>query len=552
MYRRCKSPVFLVALSLLAEGGCFGTDQWVASDAEIAVACSCAGKKCGDINACGQPCLVKTCGIGSRCMALDNGVECVCSKDTDCKGCCIGPVCLQSEMMTAKLCGNGSMGDTCRACKTSTDCTNYACANGACTADTISKLQQACTINATQGLCFKGDCCTGCYSEKEGKCIDLEKMSVDHCDPHVSDKKKKGHCTECWNTSCKKSLCNKKTGCDVSTSSKDNKKDWVPCATGNCFGGACLGRWKVISTGVKSNLNAVWASSQTDAYAVGDEGTVLHWDGSKINDISAKVKSLVTIKSSPAHLRSVWGTGKNEVFIAGDSGIVIKYNGVSSSGAWKSISSGVPIRNLKAIWGSGGQSIYVTGEMYSVNATATVMRYNGSTWIPEHEKYNIPAYPYRRIWGDSASNVFMLASSSPSLAHFNGTGWTKRTVSTLPTVVLNDIWGTGASSLYLVGNANTILTYNYKNDVKKKLDSKQSLTYDFNGIWGTKDGNLFIVGSKGLILHYDGHTTWSRQGEKSGLPSSISLTAVSGTSKGGAIFVVGEKGTFVYYDPSGT
>ena len=59
-------------------------------------------------------------------------------------------------------------------------------------------------------------------------------------------------------------------------------------------------------------LQAVWGSSESDVYAVGRQGTILHYDGSSWSDMST---------GRYEWLGSVWGSSSHDVFVAasGDS-----------------------------------------------------------------------------------------------------------------------------------------------------------------------------------------------------------------------------------------
>ncbi|HEX9399600.1 MAG TPA: hypothetical protein VF912_05775 [Anaeromyxobacter sp.] len=64
-------------------------------------------------------------------------------------------------------------------------------------------------------------------------------------------------------------------------------------------------------------LEAVWARSATDAWAVGTGGTALHWDGS--------AWSKVTSGTTVYELRGIWGTSATDLRAVGDFGMVLRY-----------------------------------------------------------------------------------------------------------------------------------------------------------------------------------------------------------------------------------
>ena len=73
-----------------------------------------------------------------------------------------------------------------------------------------------------------------------------------------------------------------------------------------------------------NNLTAVWGSSGSDVFAVGDLGTILHYDGSSWSAMSSGTTN---------DLWGVWGSSGSNVFAVGDFGTILHYgNELFSSG----------------------------------------------------------------------------------------------------------------------------------------------------------------------------------------------------------------------------
>ena len=58
---------------------------------------------------------------------------------------------------------------------------------------------------------------------------------------------------------------------------------------------------------------SVWGSGASDVWAVGDSGTILHWDGSAWTSASS---------GTTFALFGVWGSGANDVWAVGDDTIL--------------------------------------------------------------------------------------------------------------------------------------------------------------------------------------------------------------------------------------
>jgi photosystem II stability/assembly factor-like uncharacterized protein len=98
--------------------------------------------------------------------------------------------------------------------------------------------------------------------------------------------------------------------------------------------------WQKIEIGTNENLHDVWFVDGTNAFAVGDNGTILHYDGAAWNGMSSGTTN---------DLFAVWGCGMDNVYAAGDSGTILLYDGMS----WSAMTSGVN-EPITALWRSDG------------------------------------------------------------------------------------------------------------------------------------------------------------------------------------------------------
>ena len=109
-----------------------------------------------------------------------------------------------------------------------------------------------------------------------------------------------------------------------------------------------------------NGLSALWGTSATDIWAVGECGTVLKWNGT-------------TWATQPGGtsvwLTSVWGAESNNVWAVGDGGTILKWNGA----AWTSLPSGTT-NGLNAVWGTDANNIWAVGD------GGTLLKWNGTAW----------------------------------------------------------------------------------------------------------------------------------------------------------------------------
>ena len=236
--------------------------------------------------------------------------------------------------------------------------------------------------------------------------------------------------------------------------------------------------WGSMTSGTANDLNGVWGSAGNDVYAVGTNGTILHYNGSTWNTMTS---------NTPHYLKGVWGTTGADVFVVGDNGTILHYNGSS----WSPMNSTTSLE-LSGIWGSAADDVYVAGDQ------GLIMRYNGSTW-------NIvtggsSAGFLESIWGSSAGDIFAVGEAG-TILHFNGSAW-----SSMPNPLtgsltgLRGIWGSSGSFVFAVGDEGTILHYNGSSWASMTSGTDKVLW----GVWGSPALDVFAAGDEGTVRRYSG------------------------------------------------
>jgi hypothetical protein len=74
------------------------------------------------------------------------------------------------------------------------------------------------------------------------------------------------------------------------------------------------GRWVESAPVTAAFLRHVYGINASDVFAVGDSGTVVHWDGGSWQVMPTPTRSL---------LRGVWGSGPRDVFAVGAGGAIM-------------------------------------------------------------------------------------------------------------------------------------------------------------------------------------------------------------------------------------
>lgn len=116
------------------------------------------------------------------------------------------------------------------------------------------------------------------------------------------------------------------------------------------------GTWTIIQEPERRAFYGVSGTGPNDIWAVGEKGTVLHWNGTEWEDLSPEVGEY--------GIWAVWAPNASNVFIVGNSGLAM----VRRSGTWEELPTGTN-KNLYAVGGTGLSDVWAGGGF------GTVLRY---------------------------------------------------------------------------------------------------------------------------------------------------------------------------------
>jgi hypothetical protein len=237
-------------------------------------------------------------------------------------------------------------------------------------------------------------------------------------------------------------------------------------------------RWVSVVSGTGRDLNGVWGASSTDIFAVGNAGTVLHYDGR----VWGLMKSATSVD-----LWGVWGSSGVDVYAVGNRGTLSRYDGQ----AWTNLASDNTV-DLRWVWGSSSTDVFAVG------SRGTVKHFDGRSWSTQTSGVSTDL---NAVWGAAGSSVYA-AGKAGAILRYDGRAWSAMGSGT--TVDLNGVWGSADASIYAVGRAGTILHY----DGRAWSNMASGTTVDLYGVWGSSGSSVIAVGAAGTILQYDG-TAWS-------------------------------------------
>jgi hypothetical protein len=277
--------------------------------------------------------------------------------------------------------------------------------------------------------------------------------------------------------------------------------------------------WVTLPSGTTEDLKSVWGSSCNDVFAVGMNGTILHYNGNTWTAMNS---------GTSMGLNGIWGSSANNVFAVGWSGTILHYNGTS----WSTMTNNVST-DLSGVWGNAPNSVFAVGAMQ------TLLHWDGNTWTP----ITTPALEanFAAVWGTAYNNVYIVGSQGDiyhfdgtsltqmtsntgndllciwggaandiwaagilqsSKVHYNGTSWTGGGMPNLE--YYRGLWGTSTSNVYLAGNAMMGAGFIDRYNGSSWLGVTIPPCGHLNGIWGSGSNDIFAIGNGGAILHTGG------------------------------------------------
>lgn len=319
------------------------------------------------------------------------------------------------------------------------------------------------------------------------------------------------------------------SGCDLlyGPFSKSNPNYGPPKPSGTCTSaGWC---WQhPLPQG--NDFKSVWGTSEQDIWAVGEHGTIYHYDGSDWSSVPSGMPS-----GKWWSLYGVWAQSDGTAWTVGEKDTLLSYNKI----AWRPLDATVKEDDIGAISGAGGL-VWFVGQRNEIRLTSTP-----KTYVTPRD----PAGPnFAGVWAGSESNVWAVGEMNNAGVIYHGTGTTQAEWMKEPLSIANfsfsAVWG--SKSVWAVGNENTnhVGSVYLRDDMSGMWQPRSCVgTSSLNGVGGSDDENVWAVGSVGTIKRLKPGMTCSDTQVK----TILGLNAVWG-SAANRVWTVGGAGQIWYYD----
>jgi len=277
----------------------------------------------------------------------------------------------------------------------------------------------------------------------------------------------------------------------------------------------------------RERLYAVCAARYDCVFAVGDGGTIIHWNGQRWQEMES---------GTGLRLYDVWGSSGTDVWAVGGQGpyegappdsLLLHYDGQR----WSRQAIGAR-EALRAVWGAGPNCAVAVGP------ESVIFRWDGQQWTtlaaPEGDRLH-----FTDVWCSGPDDIWPV--DTRVLYHWNGVNWER--AETGASRGVDKVCGVSPAEVYCAGPR---CVARFDGQTWTAI-TPPDLYYDedVDAMWASGPDSLFVaINDFGNLMsrlcHWDG-SVWSVAGELSLIDSHQKVLGVSGTGPRN-VFCVGESG----------
>lgn len=233
-----------------------------------------------------------------------------------------------------------------------------------------------------------------------------------------------------------------------------------------------------------NTLYQTWGTSNSDIWAVGEFGTILHWDGKDFQKHNSKTTERLT---------GIWGADAKNIWAIGTKGTVLFWNGTE----WTKQSVETTV-DIQAIWGVNATDVWIVGNKF-------VRRWDNNNWV----SYRI-GIDIQSVSGSSSTNVWVTNNSGGVWRYNNAGDWYPSVPLPAPyeTSYLNRLWVLAADDVWVASSFLEGVVFHFDGAKWTAFEIPQS-KQGFSHLWGNGPKDGWALDRTGRLFHWDG-TSWTR------------------------------------------
>lgn len=249
-----------------------------------------------------------------------------------------------------------------------------------------------------------------------------------------------------------------------------------------------------------ANLWAVWGSSATSIWAVGDGGTIVHWDGTTWS---------LQPSGTSVTLYGVHGTGDRDVWAVGEAGTTLRWNGT----AWSAVPCPVT-PELQGVWAIAPDDVWATGNRDIDKPYEQVLHWRGTGWTLVSNDPSVYWAPFLHgLWASGANDVYVgggdyQLGGNYLITHWDGTQWTQYRSS--GNSYVQSIHGSGPSDVWAVAEGGIASQGSswalHLTGMVAPSSAQELMQQRAKRVWAVDPTHVFIIGVGGLVLRGDGQS----------------------------------------------
>ena len=298
--------------------------------------------------------------------------------------------------------------------------------------------------------------------------------------------------------------------------------------------------WQAMNSFTTQDLRWIWGTSPDNIYIVGNNGTILHYDG---------IGQWVQMNSPTSKpLVSIWGSSDSDVWIVGGNGAILRQQ---NGNAWQEI-PGIP-ENLHfyQVQGTCPNDVYAVGQYDSGHGC--IFHWDGTSWTNEQGLITGPlgtSMQFNTVWAKGPHEIYVAGHNGYSSGlegvcyKYDGQSWNWIWSGNDPSWpkmrTVYSIWGSNGhmfmGGVKFASSYAEVYHHNWFVWASEIFQDSQAIT----NIWGNSEDDVYMVGYEGKIVHYDGATWYSMDSGVTNL-----LLAIWGDGTGNT-YAVGANGTILF------